>query len=125
MSALDDLRAACAAPLPHPDAAEMDHLGRQALAWVVHHLATLSERPVGHAASPAELEGLVTVDRRARWYLDRWWPGPLTLVLPEGAGTRGVRVPDRGRGRCAGADDGRPLRRAAKFRSCGRAENFF
>jgi L-threonylcarbamoyladenylate synthase len=45
-------------------------------------------------ASPSQLEGMVAVDRRARWYMERWWPGPLTLVLPEGPGTRGVRVPD-------------------------------
>jgi len=47
------------------------------------------------AASPDQLSGLVEVDRRARWYMDRWWPGPLTLVLPaEAGGTLGVRVPD-------------------------------
>lgn len=41
------------------------------------------------------LAGLVQVDRRARWYMNRWWPGPLTLVLPAIAGgTLGVRVPD-------------------------------
>ena len=46
-------------------------------------------------ADPAQLEGVVLVDRRARWYMDRWWPGPLTLVLPRvGGGTLGVRVPD-------------------------------
>lgn len=47
------------------------------------------------AASPAQLEGHVEVDGRARWYMERWWPGPLTLVLPAvGGGTLGVRVPD-------------------------------
>jgi L-threonylcarbamoyladenylate synthase len=46
------------------------------------------------AADPAQLEGLVAVDRRARWYMKRWWPGPLTLVLPAGEGTLGVRIPD-------------------------------
>jgi len=46
-------------------------------------------------ASPSQLSGLVEVDRRARWYMERWWPGPLTLVLPVvGGGTLGVRVPD-------------------------------
>jgi L-threonylcarbamoyladenylate synthase len=46
-------------------------------------------------ATPAQLSGLVEVDRRARWYMERWWPGPLTLVLPAvGGGTLGVRVPD-------------------------------
>jgi L-threonylcarbamoyladenylate synthase len=45
-------------------------------------------------AEPSQAEAYVTVDRRARWYMERWWPGPLTLVLPAGEGTRGVRVPD-------------------------------
>ena len=39
--------------------------------------------------------GFVEVDTRARGYMERWWPGPLTLVLPAlGGGTLGVRVPD-------------------------------
>ena len=42
-----------------------------------------------------DLDGFVAIDRRARWYMDRWWPGPLTLVLPAIAGgTLGVRIPD-------------------------------
>lgn len=45
-------------------------------------------------AEPAQAEAFVTVDRRARWYMQRWWPGPLTLVLPAEAGTLGVRIPD-------------------------------
>jgi L-threonylcarbamoyladenylate synthase len=45
-------------------------------------------------AEPAQAEAFVTVDGRARWYMERWWPGPLTLVLPAGEGTLGVRIPD-------------------------------
>jgi L-threonylcarbamoyladenylate synthase len=45
-------------------------------------------------AEPSQAEAYVAVDRRARWYMERWWPGPLTLVLPAGEGTLGVRVPD-------------------------------
>jgi L-threonylcarbamoyladenylate synthase len=46
-------------------------------------------------ASPEQLDGMVEVERRARWYMERWWPGPLTLVLPRvGGGTLGVRIPD-------------------------------
>ena len=45
-------------------------------------------------AEPAQAEAFVAVDRRARWYMQRWWPGPLTLVLPAGEGTLGVRIPD-------------------------------
>ena len=48
-------------------------------------------------AEPSQAEAFVSVDRRARWYMERWWPGPLTLVLPtqeEREGTLGVRIPD-------------------------------
>jgi L-threonylcarbamoyladenylate synthase len=45
-------------------------------------------------AEPSQAEAFVTVDGRARWYMERWWPGPLTLVLPAGEGTLGVRIPD-------------------------------
>jgi L-threonylcarbamoyladenylate synthase len=47
-------------------------------------------------ASAADLDAWVVTDRRASEYMARWWPGPLTLVLParEGAGTIAVRVPD-------------------------------
>src|SRR5206468_2886640 len=59
LSALDELRAACAAPLPHPDAAQMDQFARLALAWVVRHLSTLADQPVGRAASRSELDALL------------------------------------------------------------------
>jgi L-threonylcarbamoyladenylate synthase len=42
----------------------------------------------------SQAEAFVMVDQRARWYMERWWPGPLTLVLPSAEGTLGVRVPD-------------------------------
>ncbi len=45
-------------------------------------------------AAPEEAAPYVDIDRRARWYMERWWPGPLTLVLPAGEGTLGVRIPD-------------------------------
>lgn len=45
-------------------------------------------------AEPSEAEAFVEVDGRTRWYMERWWPGPLTLVLPAGTGTLGVRIPD-------------------------------
>ncbi len=56
---LDDLRRACAAPLPHPDGVAMEALGREALAWVVRHLDTLPEQPVGQPGSRAEMEALL------------------------------------------------------------------
>lgn len=45
-------------------------------------------------ASPQQAQEFVDVDRRARWYMERWWPGPLTLVLPAEKGTLGIRIPD-------------------------------
>ena len=41
----------------------------------------------------AERRGAI-MGRRARRLAERYWPGPLTLVLPTGTGTEGFRVPD-------------------------------
>ena len=41
-----------------------------------------------------QARGIVEIDDRAWGFVERWWPGPLTLVLPAGDGTLGVRVPD-------------------------------
>jgi L-threonylcarbamoyladenylate synthase len=47
------------------------------------------------AATAGELAAHVELDAAARAYAERWWPGPLTLVLPALAGgTLGVRIPD-------------------------------
>ena len=56
---LHELRDCCAAPLPHPDAEQMQALGRQAMDWVVRHLATLPDQPIGHTGTRAELEALL------------------------------------------------------------------
>jgi len=40
-----------------------------------------------HVADPAAAEPLVEVDDRARRLMARFWPGPLTLVLPRRAGS--------------------------------------
>lgn len=56
-------------------------------------------------AEPEQVEAWAHVDERARAYMRRWWPGPLTLVLPARAGvgppltgvsprTLAVRIPD-------------------------------
>jgi L-threonylcarbamoyladenylate synthase len=57
-------------------------------------------------ADPEELDAYARVDERAAAYMRRWWPGPLTLVLParEGVGpplttagrerTIAARIPD-------------------------------
>jgi len=56
-------------------------------------------------ARPSQLEDWVDLDDRARRFMARWWPGPLTLVLPAKAGvepplardnprTLATRIPD-------------------------------
>lgn len=66
----------------------------------------LSQPLILMVADAAQLEGWAHVDERARAYMLRWWPGPLTLVLParDGVGppltsptrprTIAARVPD-------------------------------
>ncbi|MFZ0215571.1 MAG: L-threonylcarbamoyladenylate synthase [Candidatus Dormiibacterota bacterium] len=58
------------------------------------------------------LDGLVRIDERARRLADRWWPGPLTLVLPTPGGdppTLGVRIPDHPAALALLRAAGRPL----------------
>ena len=43
---------------------------------------SLSQPLILMVAEPEQLEGWAHVDDRARAYMRRWWPGPLTLVLP-------------------------------------------
>jgi L-threonylcarbamoyladenylate synthase len=54
---------------------------------------------------PSQLEEWVEIDERARRFMARWWPGPLTLVLPakaaaepplarENPRTLAARIPD-------------------------------
>jgi len=56
-------------------------------------------RPVGlplilMVAARSQLEGWVHIDSRAETMMERWWPGPLTLILHAiGGGTLGVRIP--------------------------------
>jgi L-threonylcarbamoyladenylate synthase len=40
-----------------------------------------------HVAEAAQIEPLVAVDGRARTLIERFWPGPLTLVLPRRVGS--------------------------------------
>jgi len=67
---------------------------------------SLSQPLILMVADAGQLEGWAHVDERARAYMRRWWPGPLTLVLParEGIGppltsatrprTIAARIPD-------------------------------
>jgi L-threonylcarbamoyladenylate synthase len=60
----------------------------------------MKNRPVGMplilmVAARSQLEGWVHVDSRAEAVIERWWPGPLTLILHASAGgTLGVRIPN-------------------------------
>jgi L-threonylcarbamoyladenylate synthase len=46
------------------------------------------------AADPVSFGDRIRVSPVALRYMSRFWPGPLTLVLPSRDGTVGVRVPD-------------------------------
>ncbi len=52
---LDDLRAACAAPLPHPHETELRAHANLVLDWLLHHHATLSDQELGQTATPATM----------------------------------------------------------------------
>ncbi len=60
----------------------------------------MKNRPVGMplilmVAARSQLEGLVHIDSRAEAVIERWWPGPLTVILhASGGGTLGVRIPN-------------------------------
>ncbi len=49
---------------------------------------SLSQPLVLMVAEPGQLDAWACVDDRARGYMRRWWPGPLTLVLPAREGVR-------------------------------------
>lgn len=82
-----------------------------------------------HVAEPAAIEALVTVDTRARAVITRFWPGPLTLVLPRradspisllasaGLDTIAVRLPDHAVARAVIAASGRPIAAPSANRS--------
>ena len=60
----------------------------------------MKNRPVGMplilmVAARSQLEGWVHIDARAEAVIERWWPGPLTVILhSSGGGTLGVRIPN-------------------------------
>ncbi len=62
-------------------------------------LTRVKERPPGepftlHIADPSQLPGGLVVSETALRLMERFWPGPLTLVLPcASGGTLGVRLP--------------------------------
>ncbi len=82
-----------------------------------------------HVAEAAEVETLVVADARARRLMARFWPGPLTLVLPRaprspasllasaGLDTLAVRQPDHPVARALLAAAGRPLAAPSANRS--------
>jgi aromatic-L-amino-acid decarboxylase len=56
---LQCLRQELAAPLPHPDAGRMQHLGVRVMDLVLRHFSTLSEQGVGRYASRVQMEALL------------------------------------------------------------------
>jgi L-threonylcarbamoyladenylate synthase len=60
----------------------------------------IKSRPAGMplilmVAHETQLDGWVHLDTRARNVIERWWPGPLTVILhASGGGTLGVRIPN-------------------------------
>jgi L-threonylcarbamoyladenylate synthase len=82
-----------------------------------------------HVAKAIEAESLVAVDERARAVMARFWPGPLTLVLPRaahspvsllasaGLDTIAVRMPDHDIARALITAAGRPLAAPSANRS--------
>jgi glutamate/tyrosine decarboxylase-like PLP-dependent enzyme len=58
-SRLDQLRSQLSRPLAHPDAGQMQSSGQEVLAWIVRHLSSLEEQPIGQSASRAEMEALL------------------------------------------------------------------
>jgi aromatic-L-amino-acid/L-tryptophan decarboxylase len=53
---IEALRAACAAPLPHPDFDTLRNFGDQIAAWVWRHHETLPEQRLGRTATRPEME---------------------------------------------------------------------
>jgi len=82
-----------------------------------------------HVTSAAEAGVIVTLDERARILMDRFWPGPLTLVLPRprtspvsllvsaGLDTAAVRCPDHPTARALIRAAGRPIAAPSANRS--------
>ncbi len=60
----------------------------------------MKNRPAGMplilmVAARSQLEGWVHIDSRAEAVIERWWPGPLTVILHSSDGGKlGVRVPN-------------------------------
>ncbi|MBC7950876.1 MAG: threonylcarbamoyl-AMP synthase [Rhodospirillaceae bacterium] len=82
-----------------------------------------------HVADQADIETLVMVDERTRAVIARFWPGPLTLVLPRakdspvsllasaGLDTIAVRMPDHPVARALIRAAGRPIAAPSANRS--------
>lgn len=55
----NELRRLCAEPLPHPNVATQRRQAESTLTWLIHHLDTLADQPIGLAGTRAELETLL------------------------------------------------------------------
>ncbi|OAI38877.1 hypothetical protein AYO40_06250 [Planctomycetaceae bacterium SCGC AG-212-D15] len=58
-ASLDDLRRDLAAPLPHPDLAELQDYSEQTLRWLLDHFATLPQQSIGDTAGRAAMDSLL------------------------------------------------------------------
>lgn len=84
---------------------------------------------IAHVAEPAAIEPLVVASEQAQRLMARFWPGPLTLVLPRRAGSPisrlasagldslAVRLPDHPVARAVIAAAGRPIAAPSANRS--------
>ncbi len=82
-----------------------------------------------HVADRDHADSLVVVDKRARRLMDRFWPGPLTLVLPRqgqspisllasaGLDSLAIRLPGHGAARQLIAQSGKPIAAPSANRS--------
>ncbi len=92
----------------------------------IERLNTVKGRPPGkpyswHLADPEEVRRIVPdIPTAAQTLMARFWPGPLTIVLPTGGGrTLGFRVPDHPVGRAFLRACGVPVAAPSANRSGG------
>lgn len=58
-SLIDRWRRDLSEPLSHPNPIQLNDLGTQVLQWVVHHLSSLPEQPIGKSATRSEMKALL------------------------------------------------------------------
>ena len=56
---LDQLRNELKEPLSHPDWAQAERMGTEALQWLIRHHSTLADQRIGRTASREQMEELL------------------------------------------------------------------